>query len=143
MPASTTPLPTDADSFTLVYVPEQHLLVGRWLQPVALAELQQHYEALLDAALANGHCHHWLLDVRRRQLYAADVVQWFGDVFSPQLPAVLGRPVSIAYFAMVTQNVASEDPGLLQNMQRGLQQGGYYQYFNYESEALAWLAQQP
>ena len=138
-------LPTafSPESFTLHYVPEQHILVGRWLRPVELAELQVHYEALLEAALAHGCCHHWLLDVRRRRLTDAAAVQWFGEVFSPRLAVALGQPVSLAYFAMVTQTVASEDPGLWQNIQTGALHGGHYQYFNYESEALAWLAQRP
>ena len=140
------PMPVAAtasfDGFTLDYLPEQHLLIGRWLRPASLAEIQVHYQALLDAALAHGHCRHWLLDVRRRPISDAATVAWFGE-FSRQLPALLGQPVVLAYFAMVDQSVAGEDPGLRENMRQGAIQGSHYCYFNQESEALAWLLQQP
>jgi hypothetical protein len=140
MTSSTTFSP---DSFTLSYLPDQGLLIGRWLRPVALAALQAHYAALLEAAQAHGNCRHWLLDVRRRQINEPAAVQWFGEVFSPPLPALLGRPVVIAYFSMVNQDFASEDPNLWENIKQGALQGSQYRYFNQESEALAWLAQQP
>jgi len=139
MPAAS---PSALDGFTLDYRPEQHLLVGRWLRPASLAEVQTHYQALLDAALAHGHCRHWLLDVRRRPISDAAAVAWFGE-FSRHLPALLGQPVALAYFAMVDQSVAGEDPGLRENMRQGAIQGNRYCYFNQESAALAWLLQQP
>ncbi len=131
------------DSFTLSYLADQHLLIGRWLRPVALDALQTHYAALLEAAQAHDNCRHWLLDVRRRPINEPAAVRWFGEEFSPKLPVMLGRPVVIAYFAMVTQDAASEDPQLEQNIRQGALNGSYYHYFNQESEALAWLAQQP
>jgi hypothetical protein len=44
---------------------------------------------------------------------------------------------------MVDQRVATEDAGLRENMRQGAVQGNRYCYFNQESEALAWLLQQP
>jgi hypothetical protein len=131
------------DSFSLTYLPDERLLIGRWLRPVSLADIQTHYAALLEAAQAHDDCRHWLLDVRRRQLNDPAVVQWFGQEFSPKLPALLGQPVVIAYFSMVNQDFASEDPNLWENIKQGAMQGSQYRYFNQESEALAWLAQQP
>jgi hypothetical protein len=140
MPA---PLTYSAESFSIEYRAEQHLLIGRWLCPVLLEELQTHYEAMLEAALAHEGCRHWLLDVRRRPYRDEAAAQWFGDVFGPRLPQALGRPVVIAYFAMVNQDIASEDATLWANMVQGSLQGSQYCYFNQESEALAWLSQQP
>ncbi len=131
------------DSFTISYLPDQHLLIGRWLRPVALDALQIHYAALLEAALEHDNCRHWLLDVRRRPINDEVAVRWFGEDFSPKLPGLLGRPVVIAYFAMVTQDAASEDPNLEENIRQGALNGSHYCYFNQESEALDWLAQQP
>jgi hypothetical protein len=131
------------DSFTLSYLPDQGLLIGRWLRPVSLEALQMHYAALLETAQAHGNCRHWLLDVRRRQINEPAVVQWFGQEFSPKLPTLLGRPVVIAYFSMVNQDFASDDPNLWENIRQGALQGSQYCYFNQESAALAWLAQQP
>ncbi len=137
------PLTYSPDSFSIEYRAEQQLLIGRWLRPVLLEELQIHYEALLTAALAHGGCHRWLLDVRRRPYRDPAATRWFGEVFGPRLPQALGQPVALAYFAMVNQDVASQDPALRQNMQQGSLQNGHFRYFNQESEALAWLAQQP
>ncbi|MDO7885637.1 hypothetical protein [Hymenobacter cheonanensis] len=137
-----TPATYAPDSFTIDYRPEQHLLVGRWLRPAPLAELKAHYAALLAAAVAHGHCRHWLLDVRRRHINDAAAIAWFGE-FSHQLPEALGQPVALAYFAMVDQRAATENAGLRENMRQGAVQGNRYCYFNQESEALAWLLQQP
>ncbi|MGI4761900.1 MAG: hypothetical protein ACRYF0_14425 [Janthinobacterium lividum] len=130
------------DSFSLDYRPEQHLLIGRWLRPVSFDELKTHYTALLEAALAHGHCRHWLLDVRRRHISDAAALAWFAD-FSRQLPTALGQPVALAYFAMVDQSTAATNAGLRDNMQQGAVQGNRYCYFNQENEALTWLLQQP
>jgi hypothetical protein len=137
-------LPTQqASAFTLAYLPDQHILIGRWLRPVLLSELQAHYRELLEAALAHGHCRYWLLDVRRRRINDADAVRWFGEEFSPQLPQHLGQPVVVAYFAMVGQDVASTDPALWANIRQGSMQGAAYCYFDQERKAMEWLAQQP
>jgi len=139
MPAA---LPYSPDSFSIEYRPDQHLLIGRWLRPVSLAELKTHYQALLDAAVAHGHCRHWLLDVRRRDIHDGAAIAWFAD-FGRGLPAVLGQPVALAYFAMVNQGDATADSRLRDNMRQGAVQGNSYCYFNQENEALAWLQQQP
>ena len=130
-------------SFTLAYLPDQHCIIGRWLRPVTLAELQAHYQEVLDAALEYGRCRHWLLDVRRRRINDADAVRWFGEEFSPQLLQQLGQPVVVAYFAMVGQDVASTDPALWENIRQGSLHGASYCYFDQESAAMSWLAQQP
>jgi hypothetical protein len=129
--------------FTLAYLPDQHILIGRWLRLVMLDELQAHYQELLEAALAHGNCRHWLLDVRRRHINDPDVVRWFGEDFGPRLPELLGQPVVVAYFAMVGQDVATTDPALWENIRQGSLQGVAYCYFDQESAAMSWLAQQP
>jgi hypothetical protein len=131
------------DSFTLDYRPEQHLLIGRWLRPASLPEIQAHYQALLAAALVHDKCHHWLLDVRRRPAIDPDAALWFREEFGPQLPLALGQPVALAYFAMVNQDIATQNPALKENIRQGSLQNGHYRYFNQESDALAWLATQP
>lgn len=139
MPAA---LPYSPDSFSLEYRPDQHLLIGRWLRPVLFEELKTHYQALLDAALAHDHCRHWLLDVRRRDIHDGAALAWFAD-FSRQLTDLLGRPVVLAYFAMVNQSAAAADVNLRDNIRQGAVQGNSYRYFNQENEALAWLLQHP
>ena len=130
------------DSFSIEYRADQHLLIGRWLRPVLLEELKTHYQVLLDAALAHGHCRHWLLDVRRRDIHDGAAIAWFAD-FSRQLTDLLGQPVVLAYFAMVNQGAAAADANLRDNIRQGAVQGNSYRYFNQENEALAWLLHQP
>ncbi|RZK47900.1 MAG: hypothetical protein EOO59_17235 [Hymenobacter sp.] len=137
------PVTRFSESFTLAYLADQHLLIGRWLRPVLLVELQSHYQELLAAAVAHEHCRHWLLDVRRRRINDPEAVRWFGQEFSPQLPQALGSPVVVAYFAMVGQDVASTDPALWENIRQGSLTGAQYCYFDQESTAMTWLAQQP
>ena len=131
------------DGFTLAYLPDQHLLIGRWLRPVSFTEIKAHYDELLRAALANGHCRHWLLDVRRRTINDPEAVHWFGEDFGPRLPDLLGQPLVVAYFARVGQDVATTDPALWENIRQGQLHGASYCYFDQESTAMAWLAQQP
>lgn len=131
------------DSFTLTYLPDEHLLIGRWLRPVQLAELQAHYTATLAAAKANGNCRHWLLDVRRRRINDPDAARWFGEEFSPQLPQALGQPIVVAYFAMVSQDAIMDEPALWENIRQGSLDGARYCYFDQESVAMRWLAEQP
>ena len=129
-----------ADSFTLDYRADQHLLVGRWLRPVSLAESQAIYEAVLQAALAHDTCRHWLLDIRRRPATDEALMQWFGEVYAPRLAAAFQAPVYIAYFAMINHDQAATNVTLERNIQRGHVQGTHYHYGNDEGECLAWLA---
>ena len=131
------------DGFTLTYLPDQRLLIGRWLRPVTLTELKAHYQEVLAAALAHDNCRHWLLDMRRRRIDDEESIEWFGKEFSPQLPQTLGQPVVVAYFAMVGQDVITTDSKLWENIRQGSLNGAQYCYFNQESTAMSWLAQQP
>lgn len=131
------------DAFSLEYIAEQHLLVARWLQPMELADLKQSYEAILEAALANGNCRHWLLDVRRRPVGDATALEWFGQEFSPRLLNALGGPLFAAYFAMIDDLAARDHEGIQKSIAEGELGGTHYHYFNREGEALAWLASQP
>ncbi|MGI4741637.1 MAG: hypothetical protein ACRYG7_41245 [Janthinobacterium lividum] len=135
-------LPYSPESFALSYYPDQHLLIGRWLRVAALEEIKTHYEALLASAVAHN-CRHWLLDVRRRGVGPTPALEWFGAEFTPQLSAAFAKPVYLAYFAMISHNQATDNPGLEANIQKGSILGMHYHYFNQEGDCLAWLAQQP
>ena len=137
------PATISPDSFQLDYRPDQHLLIGRWLRPVTLAEAQAIYEAMLAAALAHGQCRRWLLDIRRRQVADQPLIEWFGQVYSPRLAASFESPVYLAYFAMITHDEAAANPGLDANIRQGSFLGAHYHYFNQEGECLDWLTQQP
>ncbi len=84
------------DFLEISYRADLDLLVGRWLRPVELAELQHGYALLLDAAVA-GRCRYWLLDVRRRQNTHQIGAQWMVTTWLPQLGPRLGGRTRLAY----------------------------------------------
>ncbi|WP_210516947.1 hypothetical protein [Hymenobacter terricola] len=84
------------DFLEISYRADLDLLLGRWLRPIELAEMQQGYELLLDAAVAGG-CRRWLLDVRRRQNTHQVGAQWMVDTLLPQLTTRLGGRTRLAY----------------------------------------------
>lgn len=136
------PAATTSDSFTLTYWPDQHLLVGRWLRPVSLAEYRSTYETFLAAALAHN-CRHWLLDLRRRRAADDEMLVWFGRDFAPRMTAAFQAPVYIAYFSMVSHEQAIVNPRFEDNVQQGRQMDAHYHYFITEGECLGWLLKQP
>ena len=84
------------DFLQLHYRADLHLLVGRWQRPVSAAELRQGYLAIQRLAEATT-CPFWLVDVRSRNCLDKDALQWLTTEFLPALPAVLDRPVCLAY----------------------------------------------
>jgi len=84
------------DFLEISYRPDADLLLGRWLRPIELAELQRGYELLLDAAVAGG-CRRWLLDVRRRQNTHQVGAAWMVGTLLPQLAPRLGGRTRLAY----------------------------------------------
>ena len=84
------------DYLEISYRPDLDLLLGRWLRPIELAEMQHGYELLLEAAVAS-HCRRWLLDVRRRQNTHQVGAAWMVSTLLPQLAARLGGRARLAY----------------------------------------------
>ena len=84
------------DFLEISYRADLDLLLGRWLRPIAVAEMQQGYELLLDAAVA-GQCRQWLLDVRRRLNTHQLGAPWMVGTFLPRLADRLGGPTRLAY----------------------------------------------
>ena len=89
------------DFLEISYRPDLNLLLGRWLRPIELEEMQHGYQLLLDAAVA-GDCRQWLLDVRRRQNTHQVGAQWMLSNFLPQLAARLGGRTRLAYLMAPT-----------------------------------------
>lgn len=84
------------DFLEISYRTDLDLLVGRWLRPIELPELQLGYQLLLDAAQA-GNCRRWLLDVRRRLNTHQVGAQWMVTTLLPQLEGRLGGRTRLAY----------------------------------------------
>ncbi|RZK58841.1 MAG: hypothetical protein EOO59_08175 [Hymenobacter sp.] len=80
----------------LTYRPDLQVLIGRWRDQLALAELPAAYEQLHRATLTHG-AHRWLQDIRRRSLNDDDTTAWLIASYFPALASSLGHPLRIAY----------------------------------------------
>ncbi|MBD2717139.1 hypothetical protein KBK19_19000 [Microvirga sp. STR05] len=90
-------MPAPAAEFLLLsYRADLHVLVGRWMRVVTLAEMQQGYELLLQAAVEH-RCRQWLLDTRRRNNTDEEGAQWMTQEFLPRLQGLLGGTTALAY----------------------------------------------
>ena len=89
------------DFLEISYRADLNLLLGRWLRPIELTEMQRGYQLLLEAAVA-GQCRQWLLDVRRRQNTHKVGAQWMVSTFLPQLGPSLGGRTRLAYLMAPT-----------------------------------------
>ena len=88
------------DFLEISYRADLNLLLGRWLRPIELTEMQRGYQLLLEAAVA-GQCQQWLLDVRRQQNTHKVGAKWMVSIFLPQLGPSSGR-TRLAYLMAPT-----------------------------------------
>jgi hypothetical protein len=84
------------DFLALAYRPDLQVLVARWMRVISLAEMQQGYELLLQAAAQHG-CRQWLIDARRRNNTDREGAVWMVQEFLPRLQAQLGGRTALAY----------------------------------------------
>ncbi|MBD2715166.1 hypothetical protein KBK19_08980 [Microvirga sp. STR05] len=125
----------------IIYRPEQHVLLGRWLRGVMPFELQQGYAALLEAA-TEYNCRFWLLDIRRRAGVDSSDVFWIMEEFFPKLQPRLGRTTYLAFLmsphhlAGVLANATIPSLTYFDTLPYQLQR------FTDESASLEWLQQQ-
>lgn len=80
----------------LTYRPDLQILIGRWRNQPAPAELPVAYEQLRQATLTHG-AHRWLQDIRRRSLNDDATTAWLVGEYFPALAGQLGQPLRIAY----------------------------------------------
>lgn len=128
-----------SDYLEIVYQPDLHILVGRWLRLVSEQEALQGYADLLAAAKLHK-VHYWLLDIRRRHRSAPATLAWLLNSYYDHLVHELGPPVRLVYFMA---------PGLRQEFQQDNSVPEPHTYAHNESfrmnqciteaEAVAWL----
>ena len=87
------------DFLTIEYRPDLDVLVGRWLRPIELEEMQRGYLALLVEAEAR-RCRRWLIDVRRRRNTHLLGAGWMVSTLLPALGPRLGRRTRLAYLLL-------------------------------------------
>ncbi|MBO3271227.1 hypothetical protein [Hymenobacter defluvii] len=101
------------DYLDLTYRADLDLLVGRWMRNPALAEMQQGYNLMLNAATTCG-CMRWLIDARRRDHTNQNGIPWMMEVFYPQLASRLQGRVHLAFLlAPVHLQALEADTSLL------------------------------
>ena len=139
-------MPSDFPSLsgvcTIVYRPDLHLLVGRWLDDAPVPQLQADYAALLMTAQAHG-VGRWLLDVRRRDQLAPELGQWTTSTFYPEASmqmaphqlqiAVLCSPARLAVYAASARQQEYLNYGLAAERPYQLR------LFGDEGQAMEWL----
>ncbi|MCB2408353.1 hypothetical protein [Hymenobacter lucidus] len=139
MPSESSPLSGLCD---IVYRPDLHLLVGRWLGDAPVPQLQADYEALLTAAQEHS-AGRWLLDVRRRDQLHPTLGQWTTTTFYPAATAALvperlriGVLCSPARLAVYDADAQQKE-----YLQFGLAAERPYQLrlFGQEGQAMEWL----
>jgi hypothetical protein len=84
------------DYLAISYRPDLRVLVGRWMRPVTLPEMQAGYELLLEAAITH-QCQEWLLDVRRRFNTDREGAHWMTTEFLPAVARRMGGRTYLAY----------------------------------------------
>ncbi|SNC76695.1 hypothetical protein SAMN06265337_3516 [Hymenobacter gelipurpurascens] len=84
------------DYLTITYRPDLDVLVGRWMRPVTLPEMQAGYDLMLEAAVEHK-CQYWLLDVRRRINTDGQGAHWMMTEFLPAVGVRLGGRTYLAY----------------------------------------------
>lgn len=125
------------DSAELTIRHDKNVLLGTWHRPVASADLQRGYEALLTAARQQA-ARFWLLDLRLRGVSSEDDTLWVLEDFLPRLLPALGGPVFIAFLIPEAQLSTAGDPADGELM--AATPSYHVRLFASEKAAGAWLA---
>lgn len=136
------PISPESVAFELLYRPDLHVVVVRWIRPNNFLEIQASYEQLLALARQH-HCAYWLLDARRDGPLDLEATLWLTDHFFPRaashlIPSVLRMAVlssPFRYSQMLT------DASVAPEVARALSTAQPYQasVFLDEHAALDWL----
>ncbi|PJJ55010.1 hypothetical protein [Hymenobacter chitinivorans] len=127
-----------SDSLDITYRTDACLIIARWLQPVAVADIRSTYEQVLRAAQPYG-CRYWLLDIRRRNHSDDDTARWVTDEFFPGAAQQLG---GVLYLAVLLSPMYLYEVGTRPRLaQLPAEVNPHYriQYFTDERQANDWL----
>ena len=126
-------------SFPSLYRPDVHVLVGRWMTEIVLAEeVKQNYVQLFQAATA-ASCRFWLLDARRRFRTTIEVTQWVNQHVPRQALEKMGNEIRIAFLLAPHQLLASTDSPPFPALFHPTKGHAMSAQFTDEGEAIAWL----
>lgn len=132
-----TPTPLSSPDFVeLSRRDELGILVGRWRRPVSAPELQQSYEAALQAARPT-RTRYWLLDLRGRGPASEDDTHWVLTQFLPRLAKQVKGRAYLAFVVGPGQLSAEEQEAGLPMVMNDLAQ---VRLFATDEPALQWLA---
>ncbi|MDB5236224.1 MAG: hypothetical protein JWR44_3217 [Hymenobacter sp.] len=123
----------------VAYRPDSCLLIGRWLCSVTEEQLREGYETMRLAAL-HHHCHHWLMDARRRTDRRLNGPEWVVTHFLPGLQQETGGPLCVAFLVLPNHlREVAADP----HASTAPEAGSLFHYARFidEGAANAWLDQ--
>ncbi|WP_188558582.1 hypothetical protein [Hymenobacter glacieicola] len=128
-------------ALSIVFRPDLHVLIVRWLREISQHELQQGYLEALDAARHHGAtC--WLIDSRRRALSDERMADWLATSFLPTLSQHLGPSVRLACLVSATWPDTGGAPAplaVLAQRQPLPAQDYHLRLFGDEGAAMHWL----
>ncbi|UOQ77160.1 hypothetical protein MUN84_22385 [Hymenobacter sp. 5516J-16] len=128
-------------ALSILFRPDLHVLIVRWLREISQHELQQGYQEALATARHHGaRC--WLVDSRRRALSDEQMADWLATSFLPTLSQDLGSVVYVACLVSATwQDTGGPAAPLVVLAQRQPlpAQGYHLQLFGDEGTAMQWL----
>lgn len=128
-----------ADSFSLHYDAEAHLLVGHWLHDSETEDLYPDYYRLLAAAKAHDDCRYWLLDMHCRHWHTTAFALWFSELLAHQVVREVGAPVFVAYVADEVHRADIESVATEAMLRQVAQVEFYPFFFSDEAAAREWL----
>lgn len=126
--------------FPVVYRPDLHVVVGRWMREIQRAqEVQQNYASLLEEAEQHQQCRFWLLDARRRFRTAVEITDWVEDYFPRMAEERLGGEIRIAYLLAPRQLLVSTESPPFPQLRHPVHGHLLSRQFTDEGKAIAWL----
>lgn len=134
-------LPSLPDFLALSYRPDLETLVARWMRVISLAEMQQGYELLLEAAVQH-RCRQWLIDARRRNNTDREGAVWMVQDFLPRLRGQLGGRTALAYLLPPVQLRDAQADAAFPPASFFEGKPFVAERFTDERQALTWLQQQ-
>ncbi|MBC6699913.1 hypothetical protein [Hymenobacter sp. BT190] len=129
--------------FPIVYRPDLHILVGRWMVEITRAEeVKQNYVQLFKAAAAAQNCRFWLLDARRRFRTSVEITSWVNQNVPSLGFEKLGGEIRVVFLLAPHQLLVSTDSPPFPMLFHPTTGHAMSAQFTDEGQAIAWLLEQ-
>ncbi|WP_155832778.1 hypothetical protein [Hymenobacter swuensis] len=126
--------------FPIVYRPDLHILVGRWMVEITRAEqVKENYMQLFRAAAEVDNCRFWLLDARRRFRTVMEITAWVNSQVPGMALEKLHGEIRIAFLLAPGQLRASTDSPPFPSLFHPVTGHPMSAQFTDEGQAIVWL----